>query len=99
MKLVTISRGKLELARVHLSNPVITIGRSPTCDVILRAPGVQPMHFLIEWIGAGEFDPTQDTWSVADISQPMKLGEDSSGEGAILSEDSVTVAGFIFRKV
>jgi outer membrane biosynthesis protein TonB len=103
MKVLTISRGNLEIARVYLLKPVLTIGRSPTCDVVLRAPGVKPMHFLIEWIGAGTFDPAQDNWSISDISKPAFEGggsSDSAAEGIILTDEaSVELAGFTFRKI
>lgn len=85
MKALTISRGTLELARAHPNRPLITIGRSPTCDVVLRAAGVAPIHFILEWIGSGEFDPAQGRWSLFDISQSA----DQSGEGIIIGDEAV----------
>jgi hypothetical protein len=90
MKLLKISRGGLELARAHLTRPLVTIGRSPTCDVVLRAAGVAPVHFLLEWVGAGTFDPQKGSWSIFDVS----TSEDSSGEGLMLSTDDVKFRDF-----
>lgn len=86
MKVLIISRGKLELARAHFTRPVVTIGRSPICDVVLRAEGIAPIHFLMEWVGTGEFDPSQGSWSIFDISES---NEDQSGEGILVDEEPV----------
>ncbi len=93
MKTLIISRANLEIARAQLRRPLLTIGRSPTCDVVLRAPGVKPVHFLVEWIGPGRFDPSIGAWSVIDIAG--KRREDGS-EGLVLSTDPVVVTGFVF---
>lgn len=85
MRVLTISRNGLELARTHLHRPLATIGRSPTCDVVLRASGVAPIHFLLEWVGAGEFNPSEGAWSIFDISSSA----DQSGEGALLKDEAV----------
>jgi outer membrane biosynthesis protein TonB len=92
MKVLSISRNGLELARTHLNRPVSTIGRSPICDVVLRASEVAPIHFLFEWVGSGPFDPTQGSWSVFDISRSV----DRSGEGAVLSSE-VEFGSFKFK--
>ncbi len=80
----------------------MTIGRSPTCDVILRAPGIRPFHFLIEWIGEGAFDPNRGAWSITDLSTsqsgPMAEGSEH-GEGQILSEDAVQLGDLTFNVV
>lgn len=84
MRVLTISRNGLELARTHMHRPLATIGRSPTCDVVLRASGVAPVHFLLEWVGAGEFNPSEGAWSIFDISSSA----DQSGEGALLTDEA-----------
>ena len=96
MKIVTIYRGNLELERVHLGKPVTTIGRSPINDVVLRAPGVAPLHFLIEWVGAGAFDPSIDLWSISDISGALNSSTDAAGEGVVLEGVQVSLSGFRF---
>jgi hypothetical protein len=93
MKVLMVTRGNLEIERVHLMKPVICMGRSPTNDVVLRAPGVAPLHFIIEWIGTGEFDATQNLWSVSDISKPS----DAACEGVVLSGSKATFHGFSFH--
>jgi hypothetical protein len=97
MKILTISSNQLELARAQLRKPFVTIGRSPSCDVVLRAPGVQAIHFLIEWIGAGEFNPNQGVWSIADISQASESeGGTESAEGLVFAEKPIESSGFVF---
>ncbi|MCM2280047.1 MAG: AgmX/PglI C-terminal domain-containing protein [Oligoflexia bacterium] len=91
MKILTVSRSKLELTRAHLRKPLITIGRSPTCDVVLRAPGIKAIHFLIEWIGAGEFDSSQGAWAIVDIG-----GGADSAEGIVLSTEPVQFGDLLF---
>lgn len=93
MKILIISRGTLESARVHLRKPVIIIGRSPTCDVVLRAPKVKPVHFVVEWMGSGAFNKESGSWSISDISV---LSADGAGEGVIFSEEPVSLCGFVF---
>ncbi len=99
MKIVTIYRGQLELEKFHLLSPSITIGRSPTNDVVLRAPGVDSIHFLVEWIGTGEFDPTaKNIWTISDVSKKALIGgKSSAAEGIILEGDKVEISGFRFE--
>jgi pSer/pThr/pTyr-binding forkhead associated (FHA) protein len=109
MKLLTISRNQLEISRAHLRRPVLIIGRSPACDVVLRAPDVEPVHFLLEWIGSGDFDPRSGAWSIVDITRSAHLSEKTSpgeqdvkgdfGEGAVLSSEPVTINDFVFAIV
>ena len=97
MKVVTIFRGNLEIEKFHLLQPTIVIGRSPTNDVVLRAPGVEPIHFFVEWIGTGSFDPSQDLWTISDVSHPSKRdGADTASEGHVLS-GTATIGGFRFE--
>ncbi|MBI4925530.1 MAG: FHA domain-containing protein [Bdellovibrio sp.] len=97
MNVLEISRGGLELAIVKLNKPLLFIGRSPTCDVVLRAQGIAPFHFLFEWIGEGSFDKTLDpatqNWSIFDVSR----SKDVSGEGVLMGSEPVSFQSFIFR--
>lgn len=109
MQVLIIKRGSLELERIHLNKPMLSVGRSPTNDVVLRAPRVQSLHFLIEWIGSGEFDPSQNLWSISDISVPRDVdgrviasseGHSAQpGLGVVLSESTVELSGFRFEVV
>jgi hypothetical protein len=85
MKLLRISRNGMELASVSLRQPVSTLGRSPTCDGVLRAPGVRPMHFLFESQG-----PESNRWVLFDISN-------DSGEGIVVGDGRVEFKGFYFE--
>lgn len=70
---------------------MVTIGRSPSCDVVLRAPGVAPIHFFLEWVGSGDFDPSSGQWSIFDISESSS---EQTGEGVILTDAPTTFRGF-----
>jgi len=75
------------------------VGRAATCDVVLRAPEVEPVHFLIEWVGTGPFDPKVEQWSLTDISTPIREGVTSqiSAFGAHIERESFDWAGFHFE--
>jgi hypothetical protein len=90
MRRVIIRRGTLELASAGLTRPIVTIGRSPACDVVLRASGIKPVHFMLEWVGGGDFDPNTGYWSIFDISQSAE----EVGEGVILSDEPLQFRGF-----
>lgn len=94
MKVLTLSRSKLELGQSQLRKPLIVVGRSPTCDVVLRAPGIRPIHYLIEWIGSGKFDPSKGTWSIVDVSANAE-----AGEGEILGPDGILLGDIMFRVI
>ncbi|OFZ18774.1 MAG: hypothetical protein A2X94_06140 [Bdellovibrionales bacterium GWB1_55_8] len=95
MKILSISRGQLEIARAHLHRSMATIGRSPACDVVLRAPGVEAVQFVLEWVGVGQFDASKGSWSIFNVS---KAG-DVSGEGVLLEDQSKQFGGFTFEWV
>jgi hypothetical protein len=80
-----ISRNGLELAAVSLAQPVSTLGRSPSCDGVLRAPGVKPVHFLLEAQGSAS-----GQWVLFDISN-------DSGEGVVLETGKTEFKGFFFE--
>ena len=92
MKVLTLSRNKMELASTQLRRPMIVIGRSPTCDVVLRAPGIKPVHFIVEWIGSGVFDPKKGSWSIVDVSTDA-----DAGEGLVLGQDTLVLGDLSFR--
>jgi|GEM_PF-4152201 len=46
-----ISRHDLDLVEVQLAGRDVAIGRSPTCDAVLRVKGVPPIQFLVSQAG------------------------------------------------
>ncbi len=85
MRQLRITRNGLELALVSLRQPVSMVGRSPSCDGVLRAPGVAPVQFMLESQGEGT-----DKWVIFDVS-------DESGEGKVLGLGKVEFRGFYFE--
>src|SRR5580698_6177180 len=102
MKVLSISRQGHELVNAVVASPTVLIGRSPTCDVILRAKGVKPIHFLVEWVGVGEFgEDDEGVWTVFDISatttgRPADA-DSAAGLGVIIGDKPVEAGGFNFR--
>ncbi|MFZ9594969.1 MAG: AgmX/PglI C-terminal domain-containing protein [Bdellovibrionia bacterium] len=91
MKILKLSRSRLDIAHSPLTKPLMTIGRSPTCDILLRAPGIQAIHFIIEWLGSGTFQPNEGRWAITDIS---KSADES--EGVVLGDHPVEIHGLVF---
>jgi outer membrane biosynthesis protein TonB len=100
-KTISISRGKLRLATAELRKQVMTAGRSPTCDIVIRSGGVAAVQFLLEWIGDGKFDPLQGDWTLIDVAKtpPTNEEEEQHGSGAMLSEEPTSISGFVFEFV
>ncbi|MEK6773867.1 MAG: AgmX/PglI C-terminal domain-containing protein [Bdellovibrionota bacterium] len=79
------------------SKRTLLIGRSPICDLVLRSNEMRPMHFLIEWVGEGDFKPNEGFWSLVDISKSTAIqSKDFSGEAAILQKNPIQFEGFEF---
>lgn len=86
--ILKISKHTLDICQVELNAPSLLIGRSPSCDQVLRAPGIMPIHFLLEWVGEGEFDSKNGFWTLFDLSKLISEDEEIdsvAGEGHVLS--------------
>lgn len=99
---LSISRGGLAFLQIPLVYRVIVVGRSPACDAILRAPGVAPIHLLLEWLPGEDSGAGGGSWAVADVSR-LDLVEDEviRAEGAprvfLRGSGMQHFAGFDFR--
>lgn len=98
IRTLKISKGGLELARGQLYRAQTWIGRAPTCEIVLRAPGVKPFHFVVEWAGSGEFDPSRGHWTLLDISRAQEI-EAAAGEGVVLGAEPVQVGEYHFHLI
>lgn len=103
MKKIRIQKSQLELLQVDLVAPQILIGRSPACDAVFRAPGVLPIHYLLEWVGEGEFDPDLGFWTLYDLSLNQltekltdQLTLQAAGAGIVLGSTPLISSGFQF---
>lgn len=94
MKALVIELNGRELERFILDQPTLFIGRSPSCDVVLRVRGVKPLHYLVEWVGEGEFDPNRGFWTLMDLTSESK--DQARGEGLILSQKKTQLGRFTF---
>lgn len=98
MKKLVARRGQLELGEVFPDQPVMLIGRSPACDMVLRAAGVAPVHFILEWVGEGDFDPQQGFWSITSV-KGRDLDEEnavnaSASQGVVIGPQGIEFEGF-----
>jgi hypothetical protein len=94
MKALVIELNGREIERFVLDHPTVFIGRSPSCDVVLRVKGVKPLHYLIEWVGEGQFNASKGFWTLLDLSTEKK--DQARGEGIILSAKRTKVGKFNF---
>lgn len=94
MKALIIELNGREVERFVLDRPTVFIGRSPSCDIVLRVKGIKPLHFLIEWVGEGQFNSNKGFWTLLDLSTGKK--DQARGEGQILSQEKTVVGKFSF---
>jgi hypothetical protein len=87
VKVFVVLRQNLEIARMPLVQERFLVGRSPHCEVVARAPGISPVHFMVEWIGEGSFDPKGGIWTIYDLTKVVAGGENQLLEGIVLSEE------------
>jgi outer membrane biosynthesis protein TonB len=98
MKTIVVSQKGKELSRFIPVGRSTLVGRSPSCDVVMRSRAVKPVHFLVEWVGAGDFDPNQGLWTIVNLTQKSK-DERDVGEGLVLSTNPIQAEGFEFKIV
>lgn len=98
MKVIAISNKGKELVRFLPSGRTVSVGRSPSCDVVMRAKNVRPVQFLIEWLGEGEFNSQVGHWTILDLSNKTKIDRDV-GEAVILMKEPITLNGFEIKIV
>lgn len=94
MKALVIELNGREIERFVLDHPTVFVGRSPSCDIVLRVKGIKPLHYLIEWVGEGKFDANKGFWTLLDLSTEKK--DQARGEGQILSAKKTQVGKFSF---
>jgi len=97
-KILKISKHKLDLARVELTGPSILIGRSPMCDQVLRAPGIKPVHFLLEWVGEGEFDSSKGMWTLFDMGH-LVSGPREGNNISEFNKNDLAIEGIVIDKI
>lgn len=98
MKSLLISQNGIERARVPLVQRSYLLGRSPSCDVVLRSKNMKPVHFLLEWLGEDEFKPEEGMWMLVDLSAMAGSQSDqTSGQtGDILSDSKTKKTNYEF---
>src|SRR5579883_1402229 len=75
MRVLSVSKGGREVSTTPLTSRALSIGRSPACQVVLRAPGVKPLHMKALWNGQGKFDADKGSWTLSDSQRQLSLTE------------------------
>ncbi len=96
MNVIVVKKNNKEIGRLVPSKKSVLIGRSPVCDLVLRSHEMKPLHFLVEWLGEGDFDPRSGMWSLVDISSTGRQGNAYVGEAHILQSDSQKISDYEF---
>jgi hypothetical protein len=96
MKVIILKKNAREIGRLIPDKRTMLIGRAPVCDLVLRKEDLKPIHFVVEWMGEGSFDPYVGFWSIIDISHKSgTVKKDAhSGEATILTDEVVRVGDF-----
>lgn len=99
MKLLAISIHGRELVRTPVEGNQVLVGRSPVCDVVLRAPKINPVHFMLEKLDLGE---GEEEWSIFIISptekgNEKKVADMTIGSGLILDKQPVKIGDIEFK--
>lgn len=96
MKVILFKKNQREIGRLIPDKRTMLVGRAPVCDLVLRKEDLKPIHFTIEWMGEGSFDPYVGFWSIVDISHKdanVKKGS-YSGEAMILTDSPIQIGDF-----
>ncbi|AZZ37420.1 hypothetical protein CIK05_11650 [Bdellovibrio sp. qaytius] len=76
MRTISISVNGTEKARCALNAKSFLIGRSPSCDIVLRAPEVKPVQYLLEWIGDEDFNSNNGMWMLVNLEDSTEKNSD-----------------------
>ena len=96
MKSLVLRDNTFELLRVPLDKPMLVVGRSPTCDVVFRAKGIAPFHYIVELLE--EEVPEEDRqWVILDVSSHASTTKEA--EGVLLSAKEVVFQNYSFSIV
>lgn len=108
MNTLIISKNNNEIGRTAANKKMLLVGRSPACDIVIRGKGIEPVHFLVEYVGAEMPADGGGFWTAIDITTNLKkkgnkssskdkLANSGSGEGIVLSESITEFRGFGFN--
>lgn len=106
MKTLVIGKEGRELGRYHLNKSNLLIGRSPICDLVVRAPYIQPMHYWLEYVSAAiDENDASGFWMITSISESESAQDKSefmgnfTGEGMVLDSGKVEFKGIQFELI
>lgn len=93
MKRIRVLKDGREIESLVLHRPFHLIGRSPNCDLVLRAKGIRPIHYVVEWLGEGSFKAQGGSWSMFEV---VPEAAESGQSGVILDAGATRLGDFEF---
>lgn len=99
MKALSVSLQDRELNRKTLNKRSFLIGRSPSCDIVIRGKSIRSVHYLLEWFGDDTFHAGRGHWALLDLSEKVGPKKEVSGEAVLLQDGKVHLSGLDFEIV
>lgn len=104
MKVLSILYKDKVVIKHRVNSPLILVGRSPLCDMVIRTPGINSVHFILEWIGTTEFSIDtcpSDEWVITLVqtapASEKKINKTATGEGFIFHEKPMRIDEYTFQ--
>ncbi len=105
VKVLSLAYKDKSVIQHRVNSPLVLVGRSPLCDMVIRTPGINSVHFILEWIGTGEFNIntcSDDEWVITLVSHQdapaeKKLNKTATGEGFIFYQQPIRVEDYTFQ--
>lgn len=98
MKVIEFKYQDREILRHRPSKRINLIGRASNCEIVLRHKEIQPVHFVLEWVGEGEFDEDSGQWVLVDVTGKDKADRDV-GLGIVLKDKPLQLGKYSVRMV
>ncbi len=96
MRVIEFKYQDQEVLRYRPSKRFNLIGRASNCEIVLRRKNIQPVHFILEWVGEGEFDESTGQWVIVDVTGKDKTERDI-GVGIVLKEHELKLGDYSVR--
>lgn len=106
MNTLILSKNGNEIGRTAANKKMLLIGRSPACDIVIRGSKIQPVHFLVEYVGAEMPSDGGGFWTAIDLTENLKkstkknkdgISDGGTGEGIVITEAKTEFRDFGFH--
>lgn len=106
MNTLILSKNGNEIGRTAANKKMLLVGRSPACDIVIRGAKIQPVHFLVEYVGAEMPSDGGGFWTAIDLTENLdkkskkdknSFSDGGTGEGIVITESKLEFRGFGFH--